>query len=485
MKKKSMALNAFLNGLRGVLSLLFPLVTFPYVSRVLSVRGIGKYNFSSSYVSYFILLAGLGISAYAVREGAKYRDNNTKINRFASEVFTINIFSTFISYILLILSLLIFVNLRSYLSCILIFSAQILFTTIGTDWIYTIYEDYAYITIRSIIFQFLSIILLFIFVKKPDDYLNYAAITVFSAVGSNTLNYLHAKKICKIKIIWKFDWKKHIIPILIIFASNVAMTIYVNSDITLLGIMKNNYVVGIYSASSKIYSMVQSFSNAILAVTIPRLSMLYGQRYFLKYKNLLKEVINSMILYIVPAVIGLLLLSRNAVLIISSKKYVSATGSLSILCLALIFSFISTFLTGCVLIPVKREKDVLKGTSVSAFVNIFINLLLIPFFNENAAAFSTVLAEIVMMLFCFHYAWDIVKNIFISKIFFENVFDSLIGSAGICIVCLIVKNLFSNIWLQTILSVFLSIVIYILILRLLKNKILSDFIKNLKQRLRT
>ena len=200
MKKKSLGLNAFLNGLRSVLNLIFPLITFPYISRVLSVNGIGIYNFSNTYIGYFILIAGLGIATYAVREGAKYRDNKEQIEEFSSEVFSINILATVIAYILLLLSLVIFKNLNNYVACILIFSIQILFTTLGTEWIYTIYEDYTYITIRSIIFKILSIILLFIFVKRPSDYLIYAAITVLASVGSNFLNFVHARSFIHIRL---------------------------------------------------------------------------------------------------------------------------------------------------------------------------------------------------------------------------------------------------------------------------------------------
>ena len=164
-------MNAFLNGLRSVLNLLFPLITFPYVSRVLSVSGIGIYNFSNTYISYFILIAGLGIATYAIREGAKYRNDRRKIEEFSSQIFSINMIATVIAYVLLFASLLIFKNLSNYVSCILIFSLQILFTTLGTEWIYTIYEDYAYITVRSIFFKVISIFLLFLLVKKPEDYL--------------------------------------------------------------------------------------------------------------------------------------------------------------------------------------------------------------------------------------------------------------------------------------------------------------------------
>lgn len=159
-EKKSIGMNAFLNGLRSVLNLLFPLITFPYVSRVLSVSGIGIYNFSNTYISYFILIAGLGIATYAIREGAKYRNDRRKIEEFSSQIFSINMIATVIAYVLLFASLLIFKNLSNYVSCILIFSLQILFTTLGTEWIYTIYEDYAYITVRSIFFKVISIFLL-------------------------------------------------------------------------------------------------------------------------------------------------------------------------------------------------------------------------------------------------------------------------------------------------------------------------------------
>ena len=253
MKKKSLGVNAFLNGLRCVLNLFFPLITFPYVSRVLSVSGIGIYNFSNTYINYFILIAGLGITTYAVREGAKYRDNEAEIENFASQIFSLNMLATLVAYLLLFASLVIFKNLSNYVSCILIFSIQILFTTLGTEWIYTIYEDYAYITIRSIVFKIFSIVLLFLLVRKPEDYLIYAAITVFSAVGSNLLNFIHARSFVHIRLTTKTNWRYHLKPILIIFASAMAVTIYVSSDTTILGLLKNDYAVGIYSTSVKIY----------------------------------------------------------------------------------------------------------------------------------------------------------------------------------------------------------------------------------------
>ncbi|AKG67373.1 flippase [Lactobacillus helveticus] len=470
MKKKSLGINAFLNSLRSILNILFPIITFPYVSRVLQVKGIGIYNFSNSIVSYFSLIAALGISTYAVREGAKIRDNIHEISQFASEIFTINIFSTLISYILLFLCLFAFSKLHNYAACILIFSLQIFFTTIGTEWIYQIYEDYGYITLRSIIVQILSLVLLFIFVRGPQDYLKYAVITIFSAVGANIFNFIHARQFCRIRVVWHFNWRAHLTPILIIFGANIANMIYVNSDITLLGLMKNNYVVGIYSVSSKVYQIVKTLISAILIVTVPRLAMLFGKHRMKEYKNILVNLSNVLVLLALPASTGLFMLAREVVLIISGPNYLRSINSLQILCFAYIFSILAWILSDCVLIPAKREKYVLRSMSVSALLNIVINLLLIPSWNENAAAFSTVLAEMCMFVINYHYSKDLVKDVFVSKTLLHTFVSSVIGCIGIVVVCILCNYGFQSLIIKTIFSVIFSVIMYGAILILLKNK---------------
>ena len=480
MKKRSIKLNAILNGFRSILNILFPVITFPYVSRILSVKGIGIYNFSSSIVSYFLLIAALGINTYSIREGAKLREEKSKITQFASQIFTINMWSTGIAYILLAICLILFSRLHNYLSCILIFSLQIFFTTIGTEWIYQIYEDYSYITIRSIVFQIISLILLFIFVSSPQDYLKYAAITVFSTVGSNVLNFIHARQYCHIHLVWRFNWKVHLGPIIILFFASVANMIYVNSDITLLGLMKNNYVVGIYSVSSKVYQIVKTLISAILIVTVPRLAMLFGKQRMKEYKSILVKLSNVLVLLALPASTGLFMLAREVVLIISGSKYLRAVNSLQILCFAYIFSILAWILSDCVLIPAKREKCVLRSMSESAILNVVINLALIPFWNEDAAAFSTVLAEVCMFIVNYHYAKDLVKDVFTSKTLLHTFISSIIGCIGIILVCVLCNYSFQSLIIRTIFSVVLSIIMYGAILILLKNEFAISMLNRAK-----
>lgn len=481
-KKKSTSLkkNALLNGFRSILNLIFPLVTFPYVSRVLDVDGIGKYNFSSSIVSYFLLIAGLGISTYAIREGARYRDDKEKIGQFASEVFSINIWSTVLAYLLLFVCLALFKDLRNYLLCILIFSIQIFFTTIGTEWIYTIYEEFSYITIRSIIFQIISVVLLFTFVRQKQDYIIYAAITVFSAVGANILNFIQARKYARIRFTFHVDWKRHLIPILVIFGSSVANMIYVNSDVTLLGLLKDNYVVGLYGISSKIYSMVKMLIASILIVTVPRLALLYGKRQVKQYRAILMKVTDTLMIATLPATVCLFMLSKNIILIFSGAKYLQATTSLQILSCAYIFSILAWILTDCVLLPAQRERMVLVSMGVSAVVNIALNFLLIPYWNENAAAFATVMAEFTMLVLNYFFGRDLVQGIYFSKKMGKNFIASAIGCSAVAVICWGIPKFVPSLGGSTMIALILSILAYVAILYFLGNNLAKELVADVK-----
>ncbi len=477
MKPKSLKLNALLNSIRSLMSVLFPLITFPYVSRILNVSGIGKYNFSASIISYFQLIASLGITTYAIREGAKYRNNKKVISSFIDEMFSINVFSATLAYILLIICLLAFNKLHSYTLCILIFSLEIIFSVISVDWLFTIYEDFAYITIRSILFQVISIILLFTLVKKKDDYLIYAAITTFSAVGSNILNFINANKFHKFKLVFRFNYRKHLAPILILFAVNIANIIYVNSDITILGFLRSIYIVGIYSVSSRIYSIIKTVISAILIVTIPRFAYLIGKEKIVEYNALLEKLTGNLMTLTLPASVGLFMLSKQVILVISGSKYLRATVSLKILTFAYAFAILAWILSDCVLIPTRNEKKVLFSMTISAVINVILNICLIPYFAENAAAFSTVVAEATMFLLNLYYSRKVLKKHFISKDIIITIFQSFIGCLGIIITCRIILSNVTSLYLGILLSITFSIVFYVVILWIERNKYIISMIK--------
>lgn len=477
--KKSLSFNAAMSALKTLMSVIFPLITFPYASNVLQVENLGKVNFANSVCGYFMLFAGLGIGSYAVREGSRYVNDREKLSEFASEMFSINLLSSAVTYAALAVVMIFWTKLHAYTDLMLILSLQIFFSAIGTEWVFTIFEEYTYITVRGIIFQIVSVLMLFAFVKTKDDYCIYAGITVFSAVGANVLNFFRARKYCRIRVTTKIDWKKHLKPIMIIFASSLATTLYVSSDTTLLGILGTDYNVGIYAVAGKIYGIVKNLLSAVLVVSIPRLSHYAGVGDRENFNKLFNEIFNALLLVVAPAVMGLFLISREVVLFISGESYLDAVMPLQILSIALLICLFGWLYNSCVLLPCRKEKELFWVTLISGTLNVVLNILLIPSFRENAAAFTTLLAELCSMILCIHYSKGLVRVSFAWK----TIRSVAVGCAGIAAVCAAVRMLQLPTAAALAVSILGSVAVYAVILLALRNPLALEYLEKLRRKL--
>lgn len=409
MKEKSIKINAVLNVMKTVLSLVFPLITFPYITRVLQVNAIGKYDFSVSVISYFSLIAALGITTYAVREGTKYRGDQEKMNQFASEIFSINLYATIVSYILLFLALMFVDKLKSYNIVIGILSLEILLATLSVVWIYNIYEDFGYITFVTFILQFVSIILMLLFVHSADDLYKYVIISVISSSGSGLFMFFHARKYVQLHLVKKPPLK-HLKPIMIVFSTTIAATIYISSDTTILGWLTDDYHVGIYGTAAKIYKIVKQVLNAVVAVVIPRFAFYIGTQEKDKILQLGKKLIDYMVAICCPAMVGLFCLSKPIVEefagVSYSAAYVPAAAAQYCHCLCCLCKL---FFQLCVDFLQKNEKIVMFATILSAVINIVLNFILIPRYQESAAAFTTIIAEVCVCVISAYESRKIIK----------------------------------------------------------------------------
>ena len=293
------------------------------------------------------------------------------------------------------------------------------------------------------------------------------------------MNFFRAKKYCNLRLTLKCNWKDHFKPILVIFGSLAATSIYVNSDTTMLGLMTTDYEVGIYSVASKIYRIVKQMLSAVLIVSIPRLALLMGQERFTEYRRTLTQIFNVLTILLLPAVTGLILLSREIVLIIASPEYIQATTSLQLLSIALIFCIFGWIFNQCVLIPAKKEMIVLKATIISAIANIFLNFILIPIWKENAAAFSTIVAEAIMMVICTYYGLKVTR---LENGVVKNMISVIVGCVVIVIICKIVQSFNLSILLTICTSIALSVGAYICILLIFKNVTIVSFFKSINSR---
>lgn len=397
----------------------------------------------------------------------------------ASDLFTINIFTSLIAYALVIILINYSSKLYNYKSLIAAQSLCIVLTTIGMDWVNTIYEDFFYITIRYIIIQILALISVFIFVKNQNDTLIYCLILVLGSYGGNLINLVYIRKYVRIKINFKIKINQYIKPLFILFINSLATVIYVNSDITMLGLFYGDYEVGIYSFAAKIYNIIKYFINSVMIVIVPRLAYMRASDEE-KYKAFIQKVSNVLLIFLFPIAMGVFGLSKSLIIVAGGEEYLSGNLSLKILAFSLIFALVASVFSNCILIINRLEKRCLISTVTSAFINVLLNLLLIPKIGIIGAAITTVIAEMVNMFIQAYYARKEL-NIRIH-IEVKNKISIILGSIFIFGVSVVTNQIIKsdgllNVCLKIVITFVMSVLGYIGILMTTKNDVMENFSK--------
>ncbi|MBR1641474.1 MAG: flippase [Butyrivibrio sp.] len=394
-KKRSIGINLIFNVIKSALTVLFPLITLPYISSVLTQDSIGEYGFSTSIINYYLLISALGIKTFAIKEAGKYKDDKNKFDEFASNMFSLNVFFTLVAYILLGLSFFVFAKFRLYGKAIAIASFTICFSTIGVEWIFNIVEDFAYITYRSVFVQIVSLIIMFAFVRDASDAYIYMAISVIANGGANIFNWFYARKYCHIRLRFSKEIFRDIVPIAIIFFNTLATIIYVNSDLTMLGWMAGPGETGAYTVATKIYNTFKAVLNGIVPVFFARLSLQYvGDR--AEYERTFSYAADFIACITIPMAIGGLLYGKEVILMLSTKEYLSAVSGMNLLLISLFFASMGYLYSSGAVLLAGKEKHMLVATAIGAVANLCVNYALIPVYGNLGAAIGTLVTEVLV-----------------------------------------------------------------------------------------
>lgn len=401
MSQKSIKKNMLMSIINTSSNFVFPLITYSYVARILHATGTGKVAFVQSVLTYFSYIAALGISGYAMRECAKVREDKNKLSKLTQELLIINLISTFISYILLVLVVAISSKLRAYESLFLVMSCSILLQTIGMEWLYSALEEYSYITIRSLVFKTISVILIFALVKNESDYVTYGALTIFTTSASNVLNFVNARKYISFKRYNNYNFTKHIRPIMTFFMSAIIITVYSQFDTIMLGFMKGDEEVGIYNTALKIKTVVISVSSGLTSVLIPRMSVYY-QNDYKKFCVLLSKSFKLSLNILLPLTVFIFINSYDVIAFLCGDEYVSAVATLRILLVCVLALMLTNLFGNQVLIPKGNEKRYTQSVFFGLWINLILNSILIPSCGSFGAALATLITEssnVIWMVF--------------------------------------------------------------------------------------
>lgn len=427
-KQRTIGWNFFMNSILSVSSVLFPLITFPYVSRILQPSGLGKVTFAISVMTYFALFARLGIPTYGVRACAQVRDDRQKLTTTAYELLIINAIMTVLAYVAFFVCLFTVPKLRDDKPLYLVSSSMMLFNLMGVEWLYRALEEYAYITVRSLVFKLISLVGMFVFVHKKEDYLIYCVLSLTASHFAYLLNLVSIRKHIGFRGCKKYDLKRHIKPVLIFFAMTCATTIYTNLDTVMLGFMKSDVDVGLYNVAVKTKNVLLGVVASLGTVVLPRVSYYVEKGDMKSFWNVCRKALRVIMLISVPMTVYFILFARQSVMILAGNEYLAAVSSMRIIMPTIIFIGLTNILGIQILVPLGKEKLVLYSVILGAVVDVLINLLLIPSMGAAGAAVGTLIAEIVVLCFQSYVLSSYSENLFKSIPYLKLTGALLVGS---------------------------------------------------------
>ena len=485
----SLKRNIAYNTILTVSNVAFPIITTPYVSRILGVENIGIINFATTYASYFALFAALGIPIYGIREIAKQNNNLEGRCKIFSELFIINCLSTiiiFLIYLVTIFSISTFYKERYFL---LIVGISVLFVPLNTDWFFSGREKFKFVTIRSLAAKILSLCGLFIFVRTREDIISYLVLTLFANLSSQIWNFGYMIR-KEIKFRFKnLSIKKHLKSILILFASNIAISIYAMLNTLMLGFMSDYTQVGYYTSAIKISKLILPLVTSMSPVMIARINTLKGEpNNREQIVKLLNRSFGVMMLLAVPATIGLIVIAPRFVPFFFGLEFMRAIPSLQILSSLILIIGTNNFFASQILLGMGFDKKVLFVVSLGTISSFCLNILLIGPYGSVGSSVASVIAEIIVTIAAILFVVKVVP----IHLNFKNIFHPILAALPIIFFSMIFSRMMENNLSYLLCTIIVSSIVYMIIMTFIfKNRnanqifyLINNNIKDIRNKLR-
>ena len=396
--KKSLKVNFIMNTILTMSAFIFPLISFPYVSRILLPEGTGKVSFATSLISYFVMFAQLGIPTYGVRACAKVRDDKRLLSKTAHELLTINLIMTAISYAALAVALIFVPRLREDRLLYIVVSATVFFTSIGMEWLYKALEQYTYIAVRSIIFKAVALVAMFVLVHEKEDYVIYGGISILASSASYVMNFFHARKYIYMRPMGRLDLRPHLKAVMVFFAMSCASTIYTHLDTVMLGFMDTDTTVGYYNAAVRIKNILVSIVTSLGTVLLPRAAYYVEHKLWDEFRDISRKAMNFTLAAATPMMLYFILFAQDGIFLLSGEEYAGSILPMQLAMPTLLFIGMSNIFGIQILVPMGKETWVLGSIICGAVVDTVLNVTLIPPFGAAGAAAANMIAEFTVML---------------------------------------------------------------------------------------
>lgn len=387
--KKNIVSNFFLTSS----SLLFPLITFPYITHVLSNDSIGRVFFVDAFTQYFVIISALGIPFYGIREISKIRDDPDKRSVLVAELISIQFILALFSSLAFLVLYYFVPQLKGNLDLIILGCICIVSNAFLIEWFYQGVENFSFITVRSLALKVVGVICILFFVRSASSRLIYYSITVGLVILNSVVNIVNYYKNYHSTTGLTINFRRHIKPLLLLFSINIAVSVYTVLDTIILGLFTNPLSVSYYSVPLRLVKMYWTVVLGVGLVMVPRISGFVVTKDLSAISQLLRKSFSVVFLLTIPFAFFCLLFAKEILFVISSNKYLNSINTLQILSVV-------PFIVGCCnvlgtqfLMPMGKEKKILQATLVGLCVSLVLNFCLIPGLSYLGSAIACLAAE--------------------------------------------------------------------------------------------
>ena len=449
--------NFIYNFIYQILILILPLITMPYVSRVLGAEGIGTYSYTYSIAYYFMIIAMLGLNNYGNRKIAKVRDNKEKLSKEFCSIYSFQLITSIIMVICYYMYIVLFEN--PYKEIAFIHIMYVISSVFDINWFFFGMEKFKLTITRNIIIRIMSLIMIFIFVKEPDDLWKYTAILAGSTLLSNIVLIPFLRKYVSFTKVTGKDILEHLKPCLIMFLPVIAVSIYNIMDKIMLGIMSSVEEVGYYENSLKIIAVPIAIITALGTVMLPRASNMISNEQEEQVKDLIKRTMPFIMFLAFPMLFGLMAVGKDFSVIFFGNEFEKSGILIQLLAVTIIFLSWGNVIRTQYLIPKERDKEYIISAFLGAIVNFILNIILIPKYAAVGACIGTIFAELSVVL----YQTFVVRKELPIKEYIENSISFIIKSIVMFIIIVLVGFQIENSLVRLITQVMLGIFIYLIL----------------------
>lgn len=476
MKKKSIGKNYIYNIIYEVLTVLVPLVTTPYISRVLGAEKIGIYSYTNSIVTFFALFAALGTTVYARREIAYYQDDEKQRSATFWEVLIFRIGMTAVCLILY----LVYAFSHKYVEIALVQSFYVIAVACDVSWVFQGMEDFGTVVLRNSLVKIVNIFFIFIFVRTENDLIMYVFGLSFLPILASIVTWIGVPRYVRMTRITELHPLRHFKGAMALFIPTIASQVYLVLDKTMIGAFASTSIEnGYYEQAQKVIRICWTFVTTFATVMSPRVAYAYAQ----KNRDLMKQYMRDSFRFVwfiaSPIAFGILGVATNLVPWFFGYGYDKVSSLLLIFSIIVFPIGISSVTGSQYLVSIQKQTTYTASILAGACINFGLNLFLIPRLFSVGAAIASVIAEIVIAVVQVVYLVCVLKDIKMRDVF-NSAWRYFLSGAVMCGIVTVESHCMKPIWTSTAILVLTGASVYSIMLILLKDDIIANIIEKIK-----